>query len=534
VTGRDEDDDMLDVPGLAPALPLVPPKEIEKMVREGHLVAAARSVTKLDVHRSDALDTVLDDLRDDGFVEEGAILRLVRREPWLVTALGTAQLAGWVASMFALLVYVLVASFFAVVPAFAARLLVAELCVRMLTRDRMRSLDRGERRGARTLFDVGIYRTSDTKPLRAVPAALLTLLGICVYGLAVASRASLGSGRVALASSGGVLLVAAGIVATTATSRLARRDLHPIQTRMRPPKAGVIAIDVEPQPSLRRDVVFRRPRILRAALPGVAILAAGTATIASVRGPAGALVGAVIVLAAGVPLSRSWRSTTVIGPLGIIDVNVVRTRCYAWSDVHELRLSRPDDDTSRIHLRMIDADGADRMLVSKSVTREAQARLMRLVVAANHHAAAPDAGAPRASVRGRTAWIAVLAAVLVGVFVPATLGVLFETNNQAVDLRSVPAGRTFYRSYVNGNPGPATVECPSLAVHLNGRNDELCEPAFARVASGIGILLLIDGVFVIVIGVLVVVRRQRLEQRRRARRAGAGADTRPARLSGIP
>ncbi|MBI2705637.1 MAG: reverse transcriptase N-terminal domain-containing protein [Actinobacteria bacterium] len=104
--------------------------------------------------------------------------------------LHVAERAGWVAAVLAFVAFFWPARFFAAIPAMGARVLVSEIYLQFAGRSVLESLEQGDRRRARVLYDLSIYSTRGTNRLGRVDAVMLRLGGIVLLGGALWARFS--------------------------------------------------------------------------------------------------------------------------------------------------------------------------------------------------------------------------------------------------------------------------------------------------------------------------------------------------------
>lgn len=275
--------------------------DVDQLVRHGHVAQAAFQAGSLPPLGPDPLGPALSRLSESGYEEEAAIIGLAWRQPILLHVLGWAHRLGWIGAFVAFVAFFWPAQIFAAIPAMGARLLVSELYLQLAGRRVLESLPRGDRRRARTLFDLSIYSTRGTHRLGSVDAAMLTLGGIVLYGGALWARTTTASEWFVWAMTvSGTIMAFAGGFAVAATRRLAHSGVKTSkELKALPPPP----VERPPVVAIQDPVVFPRPRFGRLMLLPVFLLIVGVPTILEGT-PKLVLVGA-LCLAAEVPAAPS-------------------------------------------------------------------------------------------------------------------------------------------------------------------------------------------------------------------------------------
>jgi len=496
--------------------------DVDQLVRHGHVAQAAFRAGSLPPLGPDPLGPALRRLSESGYEEEAAIIELAWRQPILLHVLGWAHRLGWIGAFVAFVAFFWPARVFAAIPAMGARLLVSELYLQLAGRRVLESLPRGDRRRARTLFDLSIYSTRGTNRLGSVDAAMLTLVGIVLYGGALWARTTTASEWFVWAMTmSGTIMAFAGGFAVAATRRLAHSGINaPKELKDLPSPL----VERPPALTIEHPVVFPRPRLGRSMLLPAFLFIVGVPTIMEAT-PAWVLVGGLCLAVAGWLVYRAMRSVVFVGPDGVRYVGVIRTREWPWDEIHEVRLVTARDSDRTQSLRMITRDGSDRTLVANAGRNGANPELLRLCDSMNEHATAPSPGPTRRARTPRLVGLALIAffIVVLGLF---AANALFGRGSAGLSATEVPAGRTYtYYQRADGSTSQAFIECPSLASRVSGTNDPLCAESFRNSAIAAGVLLAIE--LALVIGAVFVARSyRRLHRESKAARqvaVGTGA-----------
>jgi hypothetical protein len=496
--------------------------DVEHLVRHGHVAQAALRAGCLPPLGPDPLGPALRRLSDGGFGEEAALVELAWRQPILLQVLAWAHRLGWIAAFLTFVVCFWPAQVFAAIPAMGARLLVSELYVQFVGRRVLESLPQRDRRRARTLFDLGIYRTRGINRLGSVDAVMLTLGGIVLYGGSVWVRTTAGSEWFVWAmTASGTIMAFAGAFAVAATRRIARSGITaPKELTQLPPPP----VERSPALAIEHPVAFARPRLGRSMLLPALLYLVGVPTIMEAP-PAWVPVGALCLAVAAWFVYRAMRSVVVIGPDGVRYSGAIGTREWPWDEIHEVRLVTARDSDRTQSLRMVTKGGSDRTLVAGAGRAGANPELLRLCESMNQHATAPNPGPTRRERAPRLVGLAAMAffVVVLGLFAKTAL---LSKGSVAMRASEVPAGRTYtYYQRADGSTSQAFIECPSLASWVSGADDPLCAGSFRNSAIAAGVLLVLE--LALVAGAVPLARASlRLHRESRAARhvsAGTGA-----------
>lgn len=463
--------------------------DVDHLVRHGQVAQAARRAGCLPPLGPDPLGALLSRLSDSGYEEEAALVELAWRQPIVIHVLAWAHRLGWIGAFLTFVVCFWPARAFAAIPAMGARLLVSELYVQFVGRRVLESLPQGDRRRARTLFDLSIYSTRGINRLGSVDAVMLTLGGVVLYGGSVWARTTVGSEWFVWAmTASGTTMAFAGVFAVAATRRIAHSGIKaPEELKELPPPP----VERPPALPIEHPVAFAQPRRGRSMLLPAFLFIVGVPTIMEAT-PAWVPVGALCLVVAGWFVYRAMRSVVVIGPDGVRYVGAIWTREWPWDEIHAVRLVTAKDSDRTQSLRMVTRGGSDRTLVADAGRAGANPELLRLCESMNQHATAPNPGPTR---RERAPRLVGLAAI---VFFFVVLGLFAETavlSGGSVEMRAseVPAGRTYtYYQRADGSTSPAFMECPSLASWVSGADDPLCAESYRNSAIAAGVLLVLE------------------------------------------
>jgi hypothetical protein len=252
-----------------------------------------------------------------------------------------------------------------------------------------RPTDPTEAGAVRCLFDVVAYR-SKTMKVSLAGALAFVFIGLCTTAFAV--EATFADGRspaLMVVTAVGFTFIATGVLSGLALRRLRRAGLlgngvgtagHLAAGTPPPPVAALRARLTEP--ALNETVTFARPRLVRAAVLTGSIGGAGLIALAS-----GLIPGVLLVAAAVAIVIRFARSSARIGPDGVVDHGILRTRRWSWDEV--CRITTPSDDDWNA-LLVVDRQGRSRPLVQRNAVRWPQDTLERFAEAATGLARAPE------------------------------------------------------------------------------------------------------------------------------------------------
>jgi hypothetical protein len=254
-------------------------------------------------------------------------------------------------------------------------------------------------------------------------------------------------------------------------------------------------------------VVFRRPRPTRTAVTVPTSIGIG-AILATTWSPVPAAIGIVLVATGLATLARYVGSSVTIGPGGIVDRGLVRTRRWSWDGVHRVCTPPRENDVNAVLL--VDRHGHRYPLVGSGAVPWDRFTLERFIDAANGLATAPDPGVDGSSVRFRTAILAILA-VVAALFALLLFISVTATWQSSVDPAQVPLGRTYWTSPVRAGGTYSWVDCPSLAAWASGDRDPLCGEATRAAMITSGVMIGFAGVTCA--GLASVVRSRRRLQR---------------------
>lgn len=485
---------------------------LERDVRRGRLgdvlAPAAALPGSLDGEVRDALDA----LRSDGFAEEVAIVELVRREPVVTALLRRVEAIGAVAALATFVLFVWPAGLFAILPALAARILAGELYLDLLGLQALGDLAPADQTRARVALDLGAYRTGSTKRFGSTEAWLLLVGGAALFAAGLWLRTG-AAGRWLVAQVGlaGILLFFSGWCAWSATRRLARSGLRPPGELTDP---GPVRRARPAAAALSGPVVVLRPRLGR----GMAIALASAALGGLVLVLAGAPVAVAGAVALGIGALLGWRTAGTevrIGPDGIVDRGVLRTRRWRWDDVHLARLASEDELRRTDALRITTADGVVRPLVEgRAIRQVGDAGALRDSM--YHHAASADPGPPARDVGGRAvmlvtlAGLAVLFAVVAGALVARPRTVVVDPS------RLRPGDRYVTYARADGSWGPPHLPCPSVIAQVRRADDVRCS---GSVRDEVAPSVLLGGLALCLVLAAVLVARSLADLRRRRRAA---------------
>jgi hypothetical protein len=491
--------------------------DVEDLARHGHVAQATARAASLPPLGPHPLSPMLERLSADGYAEEAAIIELGWREPIVLHQLRVAQRAGWIAAVVTFLVFLWPARVFAAIPAMAARLLVSELSLQLSGWRVLQSVAPHDRRRARSLYDLSIYRTRGTNRLGGADAVMLTIGGASLYAGALWARTSSASPWFVWAMTvSGTLMAFAGGFAVAATRRMARSGVKAPKVLKQLPPAP---IERPPTLPIAHALAFRRPRIGRSLLLPAFLVIVGAPTVMEAT-PLWIVVGGACLAGAAWLIRQAIRSAVVIGPEGVRDIGVFRTRDWTWDEIHEIRVVTARDQDRNQSVRMITGGGGDHLLVANAGRHGANPELLRLCDSMNALATAPNPGPTTRATRSRLIGLAVLAFFIV-VFGLFAAGALFGTGSTGINPADVPPGRV-YTYYVRADRSlsPAIIECPSLASHLGGTMDPLCDGSYDKSSIAVVILLAIE--LGLLVGTLLVGRSyRRLIRERRAVRGEA-------------
>lgn len=215
---------------------------------------------------------------------------------------------------------------------------------------------------------------------------------------------------------------------------------------------------------------------------------------------------------------RAMRSVTIIDPIGVHCIGVIRTREWPWGEIHKIHLVTVGGSDRIQSLRMITRDGSDRTLVTNAGRQGENPEFVRLCDLMNEYATAPSPGPTRRARASRLIVLAVMAfsIVVLGLFAG---GAIFGKGTAGMSATDVPAGRTYtYYQRADGSMSQAIIECSSLATRLSGNSDPLCAESFKSRAIAAGVLLVIE--LAVAIGAVFVARKSlRLHRERKAARS---------------
>lgn len=480
--------------------------QVERCVRRGSLLEASTLIETAPDEANHAIEHRLDYLADHGYPTEARLLGALLANPEVRRA------SGWPGSLFILAVgaalfvlYRLVMGpvvWAAVLPVIVLELsawfavlrrrcdgTVAEL--RLLQDMRLVSV-RWWRLTPRLVAMVGALSLLGAITLVFVgtPVApwpvigVVTILGLVVLATDVAFRAST---RVA----------DAGLQA-----RQSRGEIESVLTQRR--------VAVRP---LDRAVTFPRPRLmiqlfvmLYPLIAVVAALISGRAELVAIGLVGGAVLGLLVY--------RVIAHTSVtLGPDGIQEVGILRTRRYTWDDVHAVGLEGNSDEARTVSLWMIDARGRRRTLVLSGVLRAQDVEGSAIAEAADAAARAPDPGPDPRSIRLRTASL-VLLVVLTPLFVLLGFVALAREPTMPIAPAQVPAGRVYWTNVFTDGSTSTYIRCPSVSSG-DAEHDPLCRSAVES-ARGEASLAFILAALMAATAVVIAawLRAQRVDRRR--------------------
>jgi hypothetical protein len=427
--------------------------QLDWQVRRGRLVPAAQLVAATPPWAGARVAHLLEALHRDGYPAQAALVHACWHDPRIVALVVRARRAGYLAGPIVGVALGLFVGLLALLPAVAAVIVVQELALVALRPRRAQS--RGvDQSVLRALADVAFF-TAPSLKVNRVGATLTGTLGVLAYaaGLQMA-RLDGPTPASVITSFAGTTVTAAGILAWRGVTRLRRNALD---TTVHPPgtRGPATTTVTGPTPTLTHPITILAPRLaLIRSLAVTGLLLAGG--FALHHDPFGVSLSLAVALGALAFQGRARRSRTIIGPDGVTDVGLWRTRHFPWSSVHALL----DHEGTRHGLTLVEAGGRRRQLAVPT-THLTEDDLMVIAELATALAQAPDPGADPSDRRFRL--VAIIFLAVVTLFVTAVLlAITLAGPTTRIDPATLPAGHPYTVIVPTNGPRFATIECPAV------------------------------------------------------------------------
>lgn len=461
--------------------------EIDVLVRNGELDRAAYVAAVSGPDPQGVIDRELTRLGASGWSTEVEVVRVARARPivllLLVRATRLATLAVIVTG--ALLFWPM--RLVALVPAFAAGLVVGELDLQLAIR-RLSGLPATDLRMIRLLCDVSIYRAGPRRLGRSW-SVVLGLAGLSILVWATWAGSDLSDWWRWLEVGAGSVTIVAGVWSILAARRVRRSGL-----RRRPP----FAVETWVRSGPGDDYLLETPLVIRWPRPGhalapVALLAMVGVPLAVVPSLGAFATSLVVLVAAALFAVRASQTRLVVDGEGISRRGVVRRRFWPWSEVRQVYLETRAVGGDAQDLRLVDRSGATTTLAEGLGRAGRSTRLARLVAEMNRRAGATEPVPSRYS--GRSGLVAAVVLLpVVGVMVAASLGVLRARPVPSPEARREPGGEVAVGPPQAGASSGSQVVCPTLFAWLGGDREPECASATRSQAFELAVLVGLSGV----------------------------------------
>ncbi len=218
--------------------------------------------------------------------------------------------------------------------------------------------------------------------------------------------------------------------------------------------------------------------------------------------PSSTVTGAIFVAGAVGLAAATNRRGLHVGPEGVVDVAVVRTRRLAWSEIYVARNLDLDGNGSDATLVAIDAAGHKLTLI-----RGRNRAQRRLVAAYINRLAGADYPGPRAVDVGPLVVIAVAVAFMSALAAIVVVALVFSNPHPSADPANLPPTRVYWTVVAANGQRSTYIDCPSPVEWLAGQHDELCADAARGAGTGIAVAFgIMAGLILVVVSIIRAVR----------------------------